>query len=207
MKRNKFILKVLTIMFSLGLIFSSSLAFLTDRADTSASGTAGTFDIEVFSELSGKDFMIPNKAYGLSTSISNLGNKSADIKVIITLKSDDSAVLAGSPAIIDIYNVSDLLDGNIPNIGAVPLTKTENPDGTVTYILESVVNGNSEFTETEIESGVNTDTYVPDLALCIGDYSSTSATYVTITVDIYSKQHRNTGDWELITTYNEVKNY
>lgn len=209
MKKPKKIIKAVILFASLFVIISSTLAVLTDRVDTSASAIAGSFDIDVTSELSGKDFMIPGKGYLIGTSIKNIGNKSADLKIIITLVSDDPSVLNTNPGIIDLYYKADLDDTNKPLDGSVPISKIINSDGTVTYAIEKTVNGNEDFGDDarEIEDGITTDTFVPEIYMYIGDYSSTSATYVTITVDIFAKQHRNTeASWDLITSYQEVEN-
>ncbi len=200
--KNKILLKIGAVVMAFGLITAFTLSYFTDSEKTSASATAGSFDIDVKSDIAGKHILIPGKAYGFNTSVDNIGNKSADIKMVITLETDDSAVLKGQPSIIDLYETLD--ENNKPS--GSPLEKTVISENAVQYSIEHSLNGNAKFgNNRETEEGISDGIWNPNVYLYIGDYSGTDATYVKMTVDFYAKQKRNTSaGWELIETYEEV---
>ena len=200
--KSKIFLKIAAVAMAFGLITAFTLSYFTDSEKTSASATAGSFDIDVKSDITGKRILLPGKAYGFETTVDNIGNKSADIKMVITLETDDGAVFEGQPSIIDLYEA---LDENKKPSGN-SLEKTVISDNTVQYSIEHSLNGNTKFGDNrETEDGISDGVWNPDVYLYIGDYSGTDASYVKMTVDFYAKQKRNTSaGWELIETYEEV---
>lgn len=200
--KNKIFLKVAAVAMAFGLITAFTLSYFIDSEKTSASATAGSFDIDVKSDIAGKHMLIPGKAYGFGTTVDNIGNKSADIKMVITLETDDGAVFEGQSSIIDLYGALD--ENNKPS--GSPLEKTAISENAVQYSIEHSLNGNVKFGDNrETENGIKDGAWSPNVYLYIGDYSETNATYVKMTVDFYAKQKRNTSaGWELIETYEEV---
>lgn len=199
--KNKIIFKVAAVVAAVGLITAGTLSYFTDKKETSASAMAGSLDIDVQSDISGKHLLIPGKAYGFSTGVDNIGNKSADVLMVVTLESDDGTVFDGQSSIIDLYRA---LDENNKPVGN-PYEKTVIDNTSVRYTIEHTLNGNTSFGDNrEIEPGVEDGSWKPDVFLYIGDYSGSKASYVKMTVDFYAKQSRNTSDWELIKTYEEV---
>ncbi|MCI9545795.1 MAG: hypothetical protein HFH60_03760 [Lachnospiraceae bacterium] len=210
--KNKFALKLAAVVCATVLITAGTLSYFSDSVKTSASATAGSLDVEVTSSISGKQFLLPGKAYGFGTTVYNRGNKSADVRMVVTLESDDGTIFEGDRSIVDLWEKINLDENNVPYEGAFPYPKTVVDKNTVryeTFLLESTLNGSDSFTEREIEDGVDTDEWTPDAYLYIGDYSGTNASYVKMTVDFYAIQHRNTnkygqGNWELVDTFEIV---
>lgn len=192
MKKNKLILKIAAVVAAASLIAAGTLSYFTDKKETSVSAMAGSLDIDVQSDIKGKDILIPGKDYYFTTQIDNVGNKSADVMMVITLESDDGYVFMGDLPIVKLFLGSSY-------------ERTVVNDKTVRYTVENTLNGNPSFGDNrEIESGVTSSGCFSFASLYIGDYSCTEATYVKMTVDFYAKQHRNVSDWELIETYEEV---
>lgn len=205
--KNKFALKLAAVACAAVLITAGTLSYFSDSVKTSASATAGSLDVEVTSSISGKQFLLPGKAYGFGTTVYNRGNKSADVKMVVTLESDDGTIFEGNRGIVDLWDKKSLDENNIPN--GKPYEKNVIDDNTVKYEITSILNGCNRFSEREIEDGVDTDEWTPDVYLYIGDYSGTKATYVKMTVDFYAIQHRNTNknnqtDWELVDTFEVI---
>ena len=165
-------LVALTLAFAL--LIGSSFAYFTDYATSQANGTAGTLAIALESDINlldaeGRDILNPGDIRSGSFTVTNMGNKSADIRTTIALTAYDRdgnpIDLEGSnttQSMYDLYLASDVefIDGqgNIPKQGVQPL-QTKNVNGNViTYsIPEYSLNGNSDlYDEVEtITAGIN----------------------------------------------------
>ena len=152
--------------FSLGaavvLTLGASLAYFSDRADTTASGTAGTVAIDLASDVDltdadGKDILNPGDLRTAAFTITNSGNKSIDVKETILLEafeSDGSTRKAltevSGQAEYDLYKLEDVeQDANgswSPKSGKTPLTvrTTDLSNGKITYeVPQYTLNGSS----------------------------------------------------------------
>lgn len=118
------------------LTMSASLAYFTDRAATSADGTAGTVaitlddaDLQASAALDGNQagslkIMDPGDKFDVSFGVHNEGNKSVDIRETIVLSAydkdgnaialTDSVNEASGQAQFDIYRASDV-EPNVPS--------------------------------------------------------------------------------------------
>lgn len=158
------------IAFSLALVLliGSSFAYFTDYAAMSTQGTAGTVSISLDSDINlldenGMDILNPGDIRSGSFTVTNMGNKSADIRTTIALtafdRNGDPIDLEGSTttqSMYDLYLAGDVEEvpgqGHEPKVGAQPL-QTKNINGNIiTYsIPEYSLNGNSDlYDEVEV---------------------------------------------------------
>lgn len=77
------------------LTLGASLAYFTDRADSTASGRAGTVDIEVEDDIEltdeeGKNILNPGDERSVKFNLTNKGNKSIDVRETIVLQAFES---------------------------------------------------------------------------------------------------------------------
>lgn len=158
------------IAFSLALVLliGSSFAYFTDRASLSTQGTAGTVSIALDSDINlldenGKDILNPGDIRSGSFTVTNMGNKSADIRTTIALtaydRNGDPIDLQGSAttqSMYDLYLAGDVEyiegRGNMPKAGAQPLQTKAINGNIITYsIPEYSLNGNSDLYD-EVET-------------------------------------------------------
>lgn len=144
------------------LTLGASLAYFTDRADTNATGTAGTVAIDLNSDVDlkdadGKDILNPGDERDASFKITNLGNKSIRVRETLVLEAFESdgttpkALTEDSgQAQYELYKASDVepdANGSYkPKAGASPLTvrTADLAHGKITYdIPEYILNGSS----------------------------------------------------------------
>lgn len=188
MKMNKFILKAIACVAAIAAIGSVSFAYFTDRAYTESSGISGTLSIDANVDTEGKIIIFPGKTYDISTSVRNTGSKSADIRVEVTLNTDNYTLRNYAKFLIDGQPVK----GESGVIGNVRYEKASYD----TYYFESTVNGS-----VEKEDGVDTNTFSPNIQLCFTEECLNSgASFLETRIDVYAKQHRNTNDetWSLV---------
>ena len=158
------------IAFSLALVLliGSSFAYFTDYAAMSTQGTAGTVSISLDSDINlldenGMDILNPGDIRSGSFTVTNMGNKSADIRTTIALtafdRNGDPIDLEGSAttqSMYDLYLAGDVEEvpgqGHKPKVGAQPLqTKTINGNVITYSIPEYSLNGNSDlYDEVEV---------------------------------------------------------
>ena len=143
------------------LTLGASLAYFTDRADTTATGRAGTVAIDLASNVDllsedGKAILDPGDMNDASFTITNQGNKSIDVRETIVLSALDKN---GSPLALtevngqaeyELYLASDVeADANgsyAPKAGAVPLAvrTADLSNGKITYAIpQYTLNGSS----------------------------------------------------------------
>lgn len=195
-----------------------SLAYFTDRADTSATATAGTVGITLdaatleasMKDADGKDIFNPGDSRVVNYSLTNTGNKSIDVKETIILTSSVAMDKAAAQAEYELYKASDVEEvagkGWAPKDGAEPLAvRSISDDGTqiVYNVPQYTLNGSATFAdeEREIEDGIDTDTNAGNYVLVFKGASDNSFQDSTVTLEILAeaKQHRNTSafdaDW------------
>ena len=200
-------------MTALVLIAGASFAYFTDRADTSASGTAGTVAIDLVSDINllnedGMDILNPGDLRDGSFSVENKGNKSIDVRTTVVLTSSVPMDTAADQAEYELYLKDDveLVEGKgyAPKADAQPLeVRSMSDDGTqITYnIPDYILNGNEDFDERETEDGITTDIHDYDFVLVFKGDSANKFQDSTVTIDVLAeaKQHRNTGaGWEIV---------
>ena len=156
------------------LLIGSSFAYFTDHASVSTNGTAGTLAISLDSDINlldenGMDILNPGDIRSGSFTVTNMGNKSADIRTTIALTAYDRngqpIDLEGSAttqSMYDLYLAGDveLVDGqgHKPKAGAQPLQLKVINGNVITYsIPEYSLNGNGDlYDEVEtIPAGIN----------------------------------------------------
>ena len=104
------------IAFSLALVLliGSSFAYFTDYAAMSTQGTAGTVSISLDSDINlldenGMDILNPGDIRSGSVTVTNMGNKSADIRTTIALtafdRNGDPIDLEGSATTQSMYDL------------------------------------------------------------------------------------------------------
>ena len=222
-KRVKF--AVAAIAASLILMIGATLAIFTDYKLGSATGTAGTVEIDIddanFSLLDpdGKDIFNPGDGRLVNAKVSNIGNKSVDLRqtLTVTMEAKNAAEFtalpddATTPMGWVLYAKSDCTEdanGNwVPNSGAEPIAPdsfTDNGDGTATavYVLDEIVlNGTG--TVAEIEPGVSITYTSGDYVLVMLLESDNSYQGAIVSLDLLAeaKQHRNTSDIDDWTDY------
>lgn len=153
---------------ALVLLVGSSFAYFSDYAAQSTTGTAGTLSIALDSDINlldenGMDILNPGDVRSGSFTVTNMGNKSADIRTTIALtaydRNGDPIDLEGSAttqSMYDLYLADDVQyvegQGNKPKAGAHPL-QTKNISGNViTYsVPEYSLDGNSDLYD-EVET-------------------------------------------------------
>lgn len=158
------------IAFSLALVLlvGSSFAYFTDYATMSTQGTAGTLAIALDSDINlldenGMDILNPGDIRSGSFTVTNMGNKSADIRTTIALTAYDRngqpIDLEGSAttqSMYDLYLASNVEyiegRGNMPKAGAQPLQTKAVNGNIITYsIPEYSLDGNSDLYD-EVET-------------------------------------------------------
>lgn len=153
---------------SCALLIGASFAYFTDYAATSAEGTVGTLSIALESDINlldaeGRDILNPGDIRSGGFTVTNMGNKSADIRTTIALTAYDREGqpmnLSGSSTTqseYDLYLASDVEYiegyGNMPKEGAKPLQTKMVNGNIITYsIPEYSLNGNNDLHD-EIET-------------------------------------------------------
>lgn len=194
-----------------------SFAYFTDRADTRASATAGTVDIELNADAlanamkdnDGKDIFNPGDMREINYELSNKGNKSIDVRETIILTSSVAMDKEAAQAEYEIYKAEDveLIEGKgySPVDGSNPLSvRSISDDGTqITYTVdEYILNGydkDGDDTKREIENGVTATNNSGAYVLLFKGTAGNEFQNSTVTLDILAeaKQHRNTAnvDW------------
>ena len=221
-KKTKFPKRALCALLAMVMLLGGSFAYFSDYVQTSVTGTAGTVDIELNSNINlldadGKDIINPGDNRDASFEIVNMGNKSVDVKteVILSVVSnfDHDLVLSGDSTTqseYDLYYADDveLVEGEgwKPKEGATPIAEKEiAQDGkSITYKLPVyALNGNSnEHGEVETVDGVDTFINTENIVMLMNGQAGNlwQNSTVSIAVKVYAKQHENTSaGWDLVS--------
>jgi predicted ribosomally synthesized peptide with SipW-like signal peptide len=201
------------------LIVGSSLAYFTDYATTQATGTAGTVAIALDSDINlldanGMDILNPGDKRDGSFEVTNMGNKSIDVRTTLALTALDhegNAINftgdAATQSEYDLYLASDVEEvpgeGFKPMTGAAPLEVKSINGNVIKYVLpEYSLNGNSdEHAEVESIDGVNAFAHDYDFVLVFKGETGNEWQDSTIQLDVIveAKQHENTGaGWDIV---------
>lgn len=209
MKFNK---KPLTVILSILCVVAlavGSFAFFTDRIESEVDATAGTLKLEFTGITTSKTTGFkPNEGITLDFTLSNKGNKSADVLEVLVVSSSKPMTKGANPAEFEIYAASDveLTDGiaTIKN-SATPLSvRSMSADNKqITYELpQFTLNGTGAGAETE--DGISATSKKSSYVLVFNKAASNNyqGTELTLYYEAQAKQHRNTNDdtWNLIQT-------
>lgn len=197
------------------LVLGASLAYFTDRATTSETGTAGTVGVDMtsnidLSDADGKNILNPGDLRNAGFDVENTGNKSIDVRETIKLTSSVPMTKDGQ-AEFEIYAREDVEEvegkGYQPKAGKNPITvRSISEDGkTITYAIpEYVLNGNERFGDNnrEIEDGITADNRNHDYVFVFKQGSSNAFQDADVKVEVLAeaKQHRNLAGWETVAT-------
>lgn len=209
---------------AIALIVGSTYSYFTDRADTEAFSKAGSVSIEIEDEIqntldtTNNGILNPGDAVsGIDFSVFNRGNKSIDVKDIITLTITDRE---GNPlnvtdengqAEYDLYKSSDVtydaVNGYKIAEGAKPVEVRTVNGNIITYIPETyTLNGYSaDGGAVETEEGIDATSKDHEYTLVFRNTSSNTFQLSKVDINIVSqaKQHRNTSgkdNWTTVST-------
>lgn len=201
------------------LAMGASMAYFTDYATTNATGTAGTVAIALDSDINlldanGMDILNPGDQRDGSFTVTNMGNKSIDVRTTVALTALDHeghAIAftgdAESQSEYDLYLASDveLVEGKgyAPKADAKPLEVKSIDGNVIKYVLpEYSLNGNSdEYDEVETIDGVDAFAHDYDFVLVFKGEAGNEWQASTVTLDLIveAKQHENTGaGWDIV---------
>ena len=202
-----------------------SLAYFTDRVQANTSATAGSLDLVLTDKTNAKDKITvagnttkfkPGDGLTIDFTLSNAGNKSADILETIVFTVTDAngnpkALTASAPE-FQLYTASDVTvaANGIATIAknATPLSvlSTSKPNQIRYAVPEYILNGTGTGAEVETGSTVkgtsNTSAYV----LVFMNSATNSFQSLTLTMDYeaQAKQHRNTNSSAWTTVKSET---
>lgn len=105
------------------MLIGGTLAYFSDTANLATSGTAGTMDIEVVSaqnllDKDGLNIINPGDVRNASFTVTNEGNKSADLRTKLTLTSDVAMTDAGQ-AEYELFYADKVT--NVKGVGVIPV--------------------------------------------------------------------------------------
>jgi len=210
MRKTKKLLAIVLAVVTLVSATALSLAYFTDYELATASATAGTLDIELAETWNNsnpnRENTKPGDIFDLDYTITNKGNKSADVRETFVIRS--SVALNTSAPEFQIYfadDVQQIADGTYaPKAGksAIVAGKLSNSNKTITFSLkEFTIDGTGTAAETgdasastngcTVSQNVMTGNYV----ILFSNAASNSFQGVDVTIDYLAeaKQHRNTG--------------
>lgn len=198
MKKPKKILALVLAFATVAALAVGTFAFFTDRVQANATATAGTLELSLTTPtLSKATGLKPGTGCKVDFTLSNLGNKSADVKEVLVLRSP-VAMTAGAEE-FDLYLASDVTlaaDGKVTvKDGKSPVAaRAVATDGkSITYTIpEFILNGTGDGKEEESGAvGIaKTSSYVLVFQPTAGnDFQGIS---VTLDYLAQAKQHRNT---------------
>jgi predicted ribosomally synthesized peptide with SipW-like signal peptide len=189
-------------------------AFFTDRVQSTATATAGTLDLELdnFAASSTTKFK-PGDGISLTYTLSDVGNKSADVleTIMVTYTPADgtTSTISSSKPEFALYAASDVsIDDNGVATVAEDATALSvvSEDGTqITYAVpQFTLNGTGDNAETE--TGVTSNAKDGAYVLVFNADASNDFSGATLTVDYeaQAKQHRNTGKDTWTTVQSET---
>lgn len=205
MKSRKTIAIVIAVISVLSMMVGS-LAYFTDRVQATATATAGSLELQLSAINTSKATNFkPGEGVTIDFTLSNIGNKSADVLETLVL---ESSVPMSATTEFELYAASDVtLDANgvVTSIesGAQPLqVRSINTERTqITYkIPEFILDGSGENAETETGSkGASKESsYV--LVFRVHAGNNFQKANVTIYYEAQAKQHHNTNSnaWRVL---------
>lgn len=223
MKNKKKVISIVLVAVMICSTIVGTIAYFTDRVKVSKEATIGELDITLDSNNlnllneDGLDLFNPTEARDLDYSITNEGNKSADIKqtVVISLYDEDGNPVdftRNQPELL-IYDSSSVEliagEGWFPKDNNQPISEYLVDDNVIYFNLEpQILDGNHNIPE--YEKDAVSDTYDSNYVLVFDPYADNEFADCIIKLDLIveAKQHRNTdeydGDWDKLQTYTYV---
>lgn len=180
---------------------AGTIAYFTDRVETSATAKAGTVDLALDANWTDVANFNPGDKADLDYQISNDGNKSVDVRERLVVTSS-VALDTAAQAEFEIYNAADVeqdaAGAYVPKAEAKPVTDgakriVAGDSKSITYVLpEYTLNGTGANAETE--SGVLASDHSADYVLVFKGASSNAFQDADVEVSLLAeaKQHRNT---------------
>lgn len=214
MKKPKKILALVLALATVAALAVGTFAFFTDRIQANATATAGTLELALTDIATGKNTkMKPGTGCTVDFTLTNLGNKSADVREVLVLRSP-VAMTAGAATEFDLYKASDVtLDAS----GKVTVKEGKSPVATrvvaqnaksITYTIDQfTLNGTG--TAAESENGVTSNAKSSAYVLVFKNTAGNAFQDITVTLDYIAqaKQHRNTNDATWATVLTETINF
>ena len=189
----KFTKKALTNVLSLAIIGTmlvGAFSYFTDYQSKLLTAKAGNLKLELTDATqdltNGLTILNPGDSNELNFTAKNAGEKSMDVKAIITVTANQ-AMDASDPQ----YKVTS---------GGTALTGTRSDDGkTMTYTIDDVILSGSIEKETD---AATSHQYQYAFEMDANADNTWQDSNVSVTIDLYAKQHRNTSelgtDWTSI---------
>ena len=214
LRKKRLGLTVLSLSLICAMSVSMVMAYFTDREQATATATAGTLNITLTESWDASNpartNAKPGDIYNLDYTVTNEGNKSADVRETFVIRS--SVAMSAAPE-FEIYAASSVVKGSdgtyAPISGAKPVVndsttrKISADKKTITYSLpEFVLNGTG--TAAETEPGVSSNARTFDYVILFSKTASNAFQGAEVTIDYLAeaKQHRNTNDsiWATVAT-------
>mgnify|MGYP003288756875 CR=1 FL=1 len=210
---------IVSVIVAIALVLGASMAYFTDYATTSTNGTAGTVAIDLASNINflndeGLDILNPGDMRDAGFDVTNMGNKSIDVRETIALTAFDRDGQpmdftgdAATQSEFDLYLRDDVSFvegyGYQPNADAQPLQVKSIDGNVITYVTpEYSLNGNSdEYDEVETVEGVDSFVKENDYVLVFKGEAGNAwqASSIVMDVIVEAKQHENTASgWGIV---------
>lgn len=200
MRKPKKLVALVLALATVAALAVGTFAFFTDRIQAQATATAGTLELALTDiTTSNSTKMKPGSGSTVNFTLSNLGNKSADVREVLVLSSP-VAMTAGAEE-FDLYLASDVTltddgkvtvkDGKSPVAARAVSTDRKS----ITYTIpQFIMNGTGDDHENEPDAvGTSkSSAYV----LVFKNTAGNTFQNVSVTLDYLAqaKQHRNTND-------------
>lgn len=200
MRKPKKLVALVLALATVAALAVGTFAFFTDRIQAQATATAGTLDLAL-TDITTSDStkMKPGSGSTVNFTLSNLGNKSADVREVLVLSSP-VAMTAGAEE-FDLYLASDVTltadgkvtikDGKSPVAARVVSADRKS----ITYTIpQFILNGTGADAETE--TGAAGASKASAYVLVFKSTAGNPFQNISITLDYLAqaKQHRNTND-------------
>lgn len=199
MKKPKKIMALVLAIATVAALAVGTFAFFTDRIQAQATATAGTLELALTDIRTGTNTkMKPGAGCTVDFTLSNLGNKSADVKEVLVLRSP-VAMTAGAEE-FDLYLASDVTlaadgkvtvkDGKSPVAARTVSTDRKSITYTIPEFILNGIGGDEAETEPDVTSNAKSSAYV----LVFKGTADNAFQGITVTLDYMAqaKQHRNT---------------
>lgn len=208
MKKPKKIMALVLAIATVAALAVGTFAFFTDRVQAKAEAKAGTLELALSQvTLSKSTGLKPGTGCKVDFTLSNLGNKSADVKEVLILRSP-KAMNTTTPE-FDLYMASDVTldaDGKATiKANATPVAVRDVADNglSITYTIpEFILNGTGNGKEEE--SGAVGTSKASSYVLVFNSTAGNDFQGISVTLDYLAqaKQHRNTNaaTWETLMT-------
>lgn len=211
MKKPKKIMALVLAIATVAALAVGTFAFFTDRIQAQATATAGTLELALTDIQTGTNTkMKPGAGCTVDFTLSNLGNKSADVKEVLVLRSP-VAMTAGAEE-FDLYLASDVTlaaDGKVTvKAGKSPVAAraVSTDRKSITYTIPEFILNGTGGDEAETEPNVTSNAKSSAYVLVFNGTADNAFQGITVTLDYMAqaKQHRNTDSNTWTTVMSET---